>query len=306
MVTPETHGAGHEDSHGKFLRIPRRPVKRSFVRAMKRLHQTGFCVYRGHIHAQPSCSPAAADVSKTQRRSSWKKANGPRLSCITWNCGGLSTEPYHEFLYWLSIQQIDVCLLQGTRWSIAEPWQSCGYVLLPTPQQAGAHDGLLTFVRAQFCPASAISHATILEGRIQRVRCHLGHIGIDLVNCYQRPNNPAKNRLDPIKARSKFWHTWEDPLRNLLITAGDFNCTLDKPRPRSSCDAHFPDRDLFQAVVTRFSLASVKVHDAHPTFTGPDGQSNIDYIFARRPQLDQLSRRAHCIRFFLEYTSRIP
>ena len=303
-ATPKIHGTGQEVSPTKAMRASRRPVKRSFVRAMRRLQNTGFCVYRGQVHVQPLNQMPAAAVTKTQPVSMIKQASGPRLSCITWNCGGFNSESYHEFWYWLTLQQIDICLIQSTRWSLEEPWECGGFVFIPTPRQAaGTHDGLLTVVRAQFCDAASISHATILEGRIQHVRCDLGPISIDLVNCYQHPYNVAKSRPEPLKSRSTFWTAWEDllqklPYRNLLITAGDFNCTLDKPKPGPATDVLFPDRDAFQAIIRRFSLASTKIHDKHPTFIGPGGQSNIDYIFARRPQLDQLSRQAKCIRSF--------
>ena len=85
---------------------------------------------------------------------------------------------------------------------------------------------------------------------------------------------------------------------NLLVVAGDFNCTLGSTTRRHVPDAQFPDCDSFKAVVDRFSLASVRVHDSYPSYIGPAGKSNIDYIFARRPQLDQMSRQAQCLRCF--------
>ena len=219
------------------------------------------------------------------------------------NCGGLSTDSYNELLTWLSLRRIDVCFVQGTRWGLAEPWESHGFALIPTPSQAGAHDGLLTVVRMQFCSSASISHATVLEGRLQHVRCNLDHITIGLVNCYQHPNNTARFRPDPIQARMSFWNAWEDllnklPFRNLLVVAGDFNCTLGPTTRRHATDAQFPECDSFKTVADRFSLASVRVHDSYPSYISPAGKSNIDYIFARRPQLDQMSRQAKRLRCF--------
>lgn len=84
-------------------------------------------------------------------------------------------------------------------------------------------------------------------------------ISIDLVNCYQHPNIQARNRPDPIRARDTFWQAWEGllaklPFRNLLLTAGDYNCTLDVSKSRRAKDAQFPDQAVFKAVLTRFSL----------------------------------------------------
>lgn len=156
----------------------------------------------------------------------------------------------------------------------------------------------------------------MLEGRLQHVRCTIGNTTLDLINCYQHPNNPAKNRPEPLKSRSQFWNAWEDllsklPFRNLLLTAGDFNCTMDKQRATAGRELPFPDQDHFQAIIKRFSLASVRVHDPSPSYLGPAGHSNIDYIFARRPQLDQLSRQARCIQTFplnshREYPDHLP
>ena len=111
---PEKHGTGHVGSFETKLRARRLPVKRSFARAMKRLQQTGFCVYRGQVHTQPVSAPADPSILTPQRRPP-RKASGPRLSCMTWNCGGLTTDTYHELLLWLSLHRIDVCFVQGTR-----------------------------------------------------------------------------------------------------------------------------------------------------------------------------------------------
>ena len=302
--TPEIHGPGHAVSSGTPLRATRRTMKRSFARALRRLHQTGFCIHRGHVHTQPPMAHAVPDPPKQHCRSS-PKAKGPHLSCMTWSCGGLSTESYNELLTWLSLHKIDVCFVQGTRWGLTEPWESHGhgFALIPTPSQAGAHDGLLTVVRVQFCSSASISHATVLEGRLQHVRCNLDHITIGLVNCYQHPNNTARFRPDPIQARMSFWNAWEDllnklPFRNLLVVAGDFNCTLGPTTRRHATDAQFPECDSFKTVADRFSLASVRVHDSYPSYISPAGKSNIDYIFARRPQLDQMSRQAKRLRCF--------
>ena len=302
---PERHGPGQVGSFETKLRVRRLPVKRSFARAMKRLQQTGFCVYRGQVHTQPVSAPADPSIL-TPPRCTPRKASGPRLSCMTWNCGGLTTDTYHELLLWLSLHRIDVCFVQGTRWGMDEPWESNGFALVPSPAQDHAHDGLLTIIRTQLCPTSAISHANILEGRLQHTRCHLDSVTIDLVNCYQHPNNPARNRPDPLRARDSFWHAWEDllaklPFRNLLLTAGDYNCSL---AASTSQTTSFPDQAAFKAIVDRFSLASVRVHDPGPTYIGPAGRSTIDYLFARRPQLDQLSRQARCIRTFPLNTHR--
>ena len=113
----------------------------------------------------------------------------------------------------------------------------------------------------------------------------------------------GKARPDPTHARDTFWQAWENllarlPFRNLLLVACDFNCSLDKQKSSRFKTAQYPDQDAFKAVISRFSLASVRVHDSHPSYIGPAGHSNIDYIFARRPQLDQLARQARRIRSF--------
>ena len=297
---PEDHGTGHAESHGTPLRAKRHHSKRSFTRALRRLHQTGFCVYRGRVHVQAPATPATLPSRKTTAFEP-RRAPGPRLNCISWNCGGLTSEAYNELLVWLSLHSIDICFLQGTRWALVEPWVSSGFAFVPSPPQANGHDGLLTIIRTQLCAPEAISHATALEGRLQHVRCHMGCIAIDLVNCYQHPNIPAKSRPDPISARDKFWQAWENllaklPFRNLLLVAGDFNCTMDKPKASRLKHVQYPDQEVFKTVINRFSLASVRVHDPYHSYQGPAG--NIDYVFARRPQLDQLARQACCIRSF--------
>ena len=180
FATPKAHGQGPVESHGTQTRPPRPTVKRSFARAMRRLQKTGFCIYRGNVHVRPPDEPPMHYAPKLQQNRA-PRTKGPRLSCITWNCGGLSSAGYNELLVWLSIHQLDVCFVQGTRWPFDEPWESHGFALIPTPHQVGGHDGLLTIIRTQLCPTSAISHVTVLAGRIQHVRCHLSQVTLSIV-----------------------------------------------------------------------------------------------------------------------------
>ena len=288
------HGVGQVGSHGTM----KPSSKRSFCRALKRADTMGWTFYRGRflMGQSSSAKPPATHpppLMVTRRRS-------PRASVLCWNVGGLTTPLYHEVIHWMQKQQLDICMLQSIRWTEDRVWVSHGFSFIQCGDPTGGvhgHAGLLTIISQRFCSFDQISYACLIPGRMLHVHCKLGEIGLDLLNCYQHPMNKMPLRPDPLASRASFWTMLDRvliriPYRNLVLLGGDYNCVLPGGSDRSH--ANYPDSLEFQELMRKHSMASVRTHDAKPSYQGPMGKANIDYIFMRREQLDGEARRGFC------------
>ena len=288
----EKPGLGHPEAP---LGATHPPVKRSFKRALRRLELNGFVVYRGKLHTslpvpQPLATSTPSLKSTESRTTSKRNKPGKRATMFSWNCQSMNSAMYIELLNWIYIQQFDLALLQGTSWSLEEPWETFGFAAFPSAEPSGQKGGLLTLVNKRFCPIQNVSFASPRPGRLQHLRCHLGSNSVDVVNCYQYTTNVTKDRMDPIKFRKLFWNDLDQiicraPFRNVLVIAGDFNSTLHS----TSTSSPTPE---FADLAQRRSLCSLRSNDRTPSFVGPAGSSHIDYILMRRPQADHEAKQA--------------
>ena len=277
------------------------PVKRSFKRAMRRLALNGFVVYRGKLHTSLQDHRQLTSSCTTQKpaaghATSKRKKQGKRATLFCWNCQSMNSATYIELLNWIYIQPFDLVLLQGTSWSLEEPWETYGFAAFPLADSSGQKGGLLTLVNKNFCQIQDVSYASPRPGRLQHIRCHLGSGNVDVVNCYQYTTNVTKERENPSKFRTLFWQELDQlicraPFRNVLIVAGDFNSTL---HTSSSCTPTPEFTDLVQ----RWSLCSLRSNDRTPSFVGPTATSHIDYILMRRPQADHAAKQAFRLSHF--------
>ena len=253
------------------------PVKRSFKRALRRLALNGFVVYRGKLHTTlpdpaPLTFPHTIQKPEAVPTPSKRKKPGKRATLFCWNCQSMNSATYIELLNWIYIQQFDLALLQGTSWSLEEPWETFGFAAFPSADTSGQKGGLLTLVNKNFCQIQNVSYASPRPGRLQHLRCHLGSGNVDVVNCYQYTTNVTKDQGNPSKFRNLFWQELHQvicrtPFRNVLVIAGDFNSTL---HTSTSCTPTPEFTDLVQ----RWSLCSLRSTDKTPSFVGPAGSSH--------------------------------
>ena len=107
----------------------------------------------------------------------------------------------------------------------------------------------------------------------------------------------------------KTWWTCLDrylstlPKRNVLLLAGDFNCSLPAAPGHVGCDGFLwkrihqqgpshPDSGDFLALVKAHHLVALNswTHAQGPTFRGYNGCSRIDFSFTRLPLADGLAK----------------
>ena len=306
MFLPKTHGSGPMQplgakTQGLFA------AKRSLRRAHRRAEKSGWAFYKGHLltSAQIDQAVETGHINLTALQHPPRARHpGPRASIFSWNTGGLSSESYRDLMHWLEIQQIDIVLLQGTRWKGERLWQAHGYFVIQAGEpetKSQAYGGLITMVSQRLCNADALSYATAIEGRVQHVRCSLGDKCLDIVNVYQFPDTCSKDRKDPIASRLQVWKAMDQLLhslahRNVLIWGGDFNCSLPgHGTPPANLQADFRE---FEGLLRKYHLHTMRTHDGHPTFVGPQGSSTIDFLFQRRQQMDGPAHEGRCLREF--------
>ena len=302
--TPKQHGLGQEASYGTTR--PMQAVKRSLLRARKRAMQHGWTFYRGQLLSLrdlggPLDAPAPM-MPRPKACHAPSLAKGRRASLMTWNAGGLTSEIYNELVIWMQSQQLDVVLVQGTKWKGERTWKSHGYSFIQSGADEGTkhvHCGLLTCISNRLCSFDDIAYAVIEPGRLLHVRCKLGHNSLDLVNVYQHPENQTLTRSKPMVSRGQLWERLDRLLhtlarRNLTVLAGDFNCPIDSHTKSSTP----PDQYEFLELLKKYHLGSVRGHDAYPTYHGPQGSSSIDHVLLPKAQLDAYCRRGHALRYF--------
>ena len=298
--TSKPHGKGQEEPHGAQSQ-PYTAAKRSFRRALQRANQFGWAVHKGHVitatkHVTPVApsQPAYNPMPRGRR--------GKRATVLSWNTGGLTTELYQQFVHWATSMQIDILLLQATRWKDDRTWSSHGYHFVQSGDPlsvSSSHAGLIVGISDRLCKMDDIAYASVLPGRIQRVHCRLDSKALDIINVYQYPDTPTQTRADPMKSRAHLWQQLDKTLhqiahRNILVLGGDFNTPLAGHGNSPSK----PPMDTLElrSLVKKYHLGSVRTHDGGPTFIGTQGASTIDFVFLRQIQFDHPARQGKCLR----------
>ena len=283
VFSTKTHATQPRQEHA-----PSHPIrKRSYKRAIKRVQLHGFTWYQGQLltsqHVMSQCPARSAVVSSplpTTNNIRRRHSNGYRYSCLTWNVGGLTRESWDSFNEWLTLQDIDIILLQESHWKHTSEWMQGRYFCLHSGGKS--HSGVLTMISKSFCTADSISWADIFPGRILHTRLYFSTRALDIVNVYQFVNGHSR-----IQERASFWtalhSTLSDlPTRNLLVVGGDFNTSLS--HASSSVGVSSYQHDSFRC-------------------TGPLARDEDRFIFLMA-QFDQSNRkqaRTHKCIVFLQF-----
>ena len=95
-----------------------------------------------------------------------------------------------------------------------------------TPSDAGA--GILLMIASHVCKPSEFRWQEVAPGRILHAQLRFSQRCFDLVACYQHTFMTGKARLHD---RQLWWRCLDKylstlPKRNVLLLAGDFNCSL--------------------------------------------------------------------------------
>ena len=105
-------------------------VKRSLKRAQRRAQTNGMTWYRGKCYTSedflqmglPPIEPSQNSTQTDLVRCHQHHAPRRRMTCMTWNGGGLSSHRLDEIKQWLTIQRIQIAVITETRWSFQSTW----------------------------------------------------------------------------------------------------------------------------------------------------------------------------------------
>ena len=198
--------------------------KRSFQRAQRRASKHRYTWRRGKLFSakqlgtsidthEPIHTHAVNSVPHGRR-------HRQRITCFSWNSGGMGAEKWDLFQIWLAQQQIGVVCLQETKWPFSSEWAQQHYHVVHSGN-TGRSAGLMCMVSKQLCSTHELSWHEPIPGRLLHVRVHGVHRSLDILNIYQHVHAP--HRLDE---RSEVWHqllTLLDnlPRRNTVMLLGD-------------------------------------------------------------------------------------
>lgn len=320
------HGLPSQVCFGNFQapwRTQTHVQKRAIKRAYKRALTSGFTWYREQLLTPKDFelhfpSLAATSLPRPLRpvpraHHDWtrRRRRKDRWHILTWNPGGISSARFRDVLLWLSANPPDLVIIPETRWRFTGTWQQNGWFCIHSAgDSSDPASGIMVLIHSKACASERIRWQELHPGRLLHVKLSGTTRSTDVLACYQF----SANSTDARQQQREAW--WTDfaralehiPVRNQLITAGDFNCSLptlnglvgadrfSTPTGTQTGHSH-ADRRHFIDLVTRFELCALNGWDpkASPSFQRPQHHNRIDFIFARLSQCDTVGRSHHTL-----------
>ena len=219
---------------------------------------------------------------------------------------------YDALLVYLRQMQVDVGVIQETRWKFTGEWVAEGFVCFHSSladckqnmsKTSSSYGGVLTMIRTGLAPPTELRWACPFPGRLLHVRIPNMKQSIDIINVYQQAEISRGDAANQVaENRSALWHKLDAtisaiPRRNVLIIAGDMNSHVLPTGSLVGPCVGFPPPTYadpeWSALVSAHELCLLNTwaQSSRYTSTGPvGGRSVVDYVAVRRQQADQLSR----------------
>ena len=294
-------------------------VKRSLIRAHKRalLHGFSWCkgrcmtpsdfgnlVFAADRKSDPEPAPCNSGPQRSAAECNWHHAPRGRISCATWNCGGLSQHKFDEIRLWLQYQQIHLAGLTETHWSFTNTW-SDNWLCLHSGDSGCRGAGIAVLVAKSLCTDSQLQWQELIPGRLLHMRLNLPGRPTDVVCGYQFTSLRSKENL---RDREHWWAALDKlmhclPRRNNLLVAGDFNCSAPFLRALTG-DPHYrwhkkllkgpqhPDLGRFAEILKTHGLVILNSWNAAqgPTYKNGEVTSRIDFVMTRLNSADGIAK----------------
>lgn len=299
-------------------------LKRSLTRAYKRALTCGFAWYKGrcltikdfqHMDFAPAKLPSSdptltARPLEVYRSYNLQQAPKGRVTCVSWNCGGLSQHKLDEVRLWTSVQNIQITLLMETHWGYSNTW-SDNWHTIHSGVEGQRRAGLAVMVAKSLCTSAQLKWHEVIPGYLLHIRIQLPGRPLDLVCCYQHTCLRTKPSM---QLREQWWSQFDSllrnlPRRNLLIVAGDFNCSLPFLKTLTGTDGfkwqsqtvkgpQHPDMGRFAEIVKTHGLTALNTWDATlgPSYINQDSGSRIDFAMTRLTSTDGEAKRVSYLR----------
>ncbi|CAE7370346.1 unnamed protein product, partial [Symbiodinium sp. CCMP2456] len=274
--------------------------KRSYKRALKRAALEGSTVYKGKRIRfwQPEIP-----YLPTQR-----KHNEPaRLSCLTWNCSGLSTELFLELQVWLRTKpEVGFFTLQETHWSAQGEWTSGDWYILHSAAPRPKHGGVMLGIRKSLLVDDHHSWNEIVPGRLLHWRGCIGKQQYDIFNLYQHSLSQHSDEQKQLLMQNRrgVWSKLDTalsalPFRSAIVLMGDFNMVMQPHATVVGQGVHAGSQvhdlrqersDVLEVLARHRQTALNTWGKKQYTYRHPSGSSQIDYVFVRQHQADQKAK----------------
>ena len=247
-------------------------------------------------------APRTKDVMSCHSHNKPKK----RLTCLSWNGGGLASSKLDEIKTWLCLQQVQVAVLTETRWSFQSTWSDNAWHHIHSADPNHRGSAVLILLSRSLCHANDLRWNEIIPGRLVHVRVMNATRNLDILGCYQHVYKKDKEQL---QKRDKFWQTLETQLtmlpgRNTVALMGDFNCSLPTSAGVSGPNSYtwnqqqavgtcHPDSSRLLQVLRHGGLVALNSWNSKlgPTFVHLQSHSRIDYVCTRSQLADGRARQ---------------
>ena len=322
------HGFGPPTCPGTRLKTTPKVVKRSLIRAWKRVQQTGMTWYRGrcltmadfdHLHLPPlpsQSSPQSPAVPAPVPKADLQRCHdlhGPRhrISCMLWNPGGLAAPRLDELRTLLDTHRIPIGVFVETRWGFSSEWSDDRFHYVHSGASGPKGQGILIMLARSLCPTSHIRWREIHPGRLLHLRLLGGDRDTDIVACYHFTFTRTQACQ---RARDGWWNQLDDtlrqlPTRNTLFLLGDYICCLPQStglvgsgafrwKGRMHTGTQHPDQGRFMSILKQHSIATLNTWQATlgPTYEHGEAMSRIDFICARLHKADGQAKSVRYLR----------
>ncbi|CAE7554003.1 unnamed protein product, partial [Symbiodinium microadriaticum] len=219
-------------------------------------------------------------ASRRKQGSSSGSSSQFSLSCFTWNCAGLSTIQ-DELFTWLETNAHDIVFLQETWHRQQMDFDTRGYHCIGsgigTEEAKRAHAGVMTLLRTSVFPQEFIRYHAHVAGRLLQVRAWCASGWIDTINMYQYALGGQNEQAAILQKRASIWTTLrrtlgQIPQSSTLISAGDYNCTLEQLKHHAGPgmlvpNTPSPDAEDLVAVMQDFSLLATNTYGRKNSYT---------------------------------------
>ena len=277
-------------------------------------------------------SGIALPLQQSRRRQPRGGSDAKPLRVFSWNAGGLSQQLWAEFKEWLQQQcELDVIFIQETHWTTSSQFKVEGWTAisggLPEPEQVRSPPakaappidqpskpqrsaGVLTLLSPRIDSAT-IRWQDLHPGRAQEVHCEVRGQSVLLLNCYQYTKQRGMTDQDHYVTQGQVLSSLGKALSHLSqrttpVLAGDFNSSL---RPSPPCvggvvpagtSKQKPVQQQFQKFVQKNSLVALNTWQGKKayTYTSPQGNSQIDFLFTTKYFAAQLARKVRVVSDF--------
>ena len=300
--------------------------KRAYKRAVLRAQQHGSTWYRGRQHSYKQLanlenvmgnSEDPGRGTASQSNTSHTRPQDAPFQVLSWNVGGLTNNILDELQVWLSQeanQNIQVVMLQETRWTFSSEWANEHWTFIHTGLKTHRGSGVLTMVSTRLCSSRQVRHTEVQPGRVLHTRIPLTRQGnsLDIVNVYQFPWDFQAPTVELLNKRYNLLQNVEKtvksvPVRNLCICGGDMNVQLTHMHGLIGTATYLgestrqtaTDAEALREVLQARQLVALN------TWSGPRrtvytfeqqrqealSRSQIDYLFVRHHQVTTLMRK---------------